>query len=300
MGLVNIHKEKGYTSHDVVNIVRKLTKTKAGHTGTLDPNATGVLPVCLGRATKIADYVMNGDKEYVAQVIFGTATDTQDATGNVISTAPVLCDLSNVEAALADSIGQITQMPPMYSAIKLDGKKLYEYARAGADVSDKIKARSVTIHDIEIVSADLPHEMTIRVRCSKGTYIRTLCADLGTALGGAAHMGDLVRTKSGSFAIETAVSLAQLADVVAASRIHEVLIPVEAALSHLPCITIAANAAKWLANGNKIPMESVSGLVQPLAAEYLAHAASGALAGIYAPTTDGCLRPKVMLYTLPS
>ena len=302
IGLVNIHKEKGYTSHDVVNIVRKLTKTKAGHTGTLDPNATGVLPVCLGRATKIADYVMNGDKEYVAQVIFGTATDTQDATGNVITTAPVLCDLSNVQAALTDFIGQITQTPPMYSAIKLDGKKLYEYARAGTDVSDKIKSRVVTIHDIEIASADLPHEMTIRVSCSKGTYIRTLCADLGVALGGAAHMGDLVRTKSGGFAIEAAVTLAQLEELIAAGRIDDVLIPVETALAHLPRITIAANAAKWLANGNKIPLDSVSGLDagETLAAEYLAHDAAGVLAGIYAPASGDCLRPKVMLYTLPS
>jgi len=290
-GIINIHKEKGYTSHDVINVVRRITKCKAGHTGTLDPNATGVLPVCLGRATKIADYIMAHDKEYVAQIIFGTATDTQDATGNSIAQTPTTVDLPSLENAIQHFIGLISQTPPMYSAIKVDGKKLYEYARQGAEV--KVKPRAVTIHEIEILETSLPNFATIRVRCSKGTYIRTLCADLGEKLGAKAHMGDLVRTKSGNFHLEGSIYLAQLEEIAKAGHLTDAILPIESALSYMPKITIKHTADKWLANGNKIPADFVDGLTN--ATEHLAFDASGKLAGIYTVVGDH-IKPKVMLY----
>ncbi|MCL2397151.1 MAG: tRNA pseudouridine(55) synthase TruB [Defluviitaleaceae bacterium] len=293
-GIVNIHKEKGYTSHDVVNIVRRITKCKAGHTGTLDPNATGVLPVCLGRATKIADYIMADDKEYVAQVIFGAATDTQDTTGEIVDRKPVDVDMHKVYNVLPQFVGQITQIPPMYSAIKVDGKKLYEYARQGTEIERK--ARHITIHAIEVLAEHLPESIRIRVACSKGTYIRTLCTDLGAALGTAAHMGELVRTKSGGFCLENSITLAQLEELTVAGQLQQNVISIESALAHFPKINISSHADKWLKNGNKIPVGFVSCDKLQDGVEYLAFDASGSLAGIYVATGDGHIKPKVVLF----
>ena len=294
-GIVNIHKEKGFTSHDVINVVRRITKCKAGHTGTLDPNATGVLPVCLGRATKIADYIMAYDKEYIAQVIFGSSTNTQDITGEVIAVSDALPiqDISIIEDSLRDLTGDITQIPPKFSAIKVGGKKLYEYARNGVDV--EIKARNITIHHISIVQANLPGSVTIKVGCSKGTYIRTLCADLGEKIGNLAHMGDLVRTKSGRFSLKDSINLEQLEKYANEGKLGDVITPIEVALAHMPKIEIDKRAEKWLINGNKIPNYFVKGL-EVIADEYLAFDASGSLAGIYTHIDD-FIKPKVMLYT---
>ncbi|MDR2183314.1 MAG: tRNA pseudouridine(55) synthase TruB [Clostridiales bacterium] len=293
-GAVNIYKEKGFTSHDVVNIVRGLTKCKAGHTGTLDPDAEGVLPVCIGRATKIADYIMADDKEYIADVILGASTDTQDASGEILERKPFLGSLSDIHDAVRGFIGEITQMPPMYSAVKIGGKKLYEYARQGATVERK--PRRVTIRDIEVLEANLPGSFKIRVGCSKGTYIRALCADIGAALGVAAHMGDLLRTKSGGFNIENAVKLADFREIVARDEIERVLIPIETALEHFPKISISAEADKWLKNGNKIPLDFVRAeIALSQGAEYLAYDAAGGLAGIFALSDAGHIKPKVML-----
>jgi len=287
-GILNIYKEKGYTSHDVVNIVRKLTKCKAGHTGTLDPDAEGVLPVCLGRATKIADYLMAEDKEYVAQVILGISTDTGDASGQILAEKPFLGDLFNINSVLQNFIGQIVQIPPMYSAIKVQGKKLYEYAREG--VSIERRSRLVTVRSIEILEVSLPTSFVIRVNCSKGTYIRTLCADIGESLGSVAHMGELLRTRSGSFRVEDAVKLGDLEEF-----IDRAVIPIDIALGHMPKIIISSKADKWLKNGNKIPLDFVqskNGLSSE--AEYLAYDEADNLAGIYV-LIDDCIKPKVML-----
>jgi len=293
-GIINIYKEKGYTSHDVVNIVRGLTRCKAGHTGTLDPDAEGVLPVCIGRATKIADYIMADDKEYIATVILGTATDTQDASGEALEQKPFFGDLSKVYDVIQDFIGQIQQIPPMYSAIKVGGKKLYEYAREGKIVGRK--ARQVTIHSIEVLEANLPASFKICVNCSKGTYIRTLCADLGVALGAAAHMGDLLRTRSGSFDITNAVKLADLREIVARDEIDRIVIPTEAALSHFPRISISSGADKWLKNGNKIPLAFVQAdIALSDSVEYLTYNAMGDLAGIFVLSDTDWVKPKVML-----
>jgi tRNA pseudouridine55 synthase len=293
-GIVNIYKEKGFTSHDVVNIVRGLIKFKAGHTGTLDPDAQGVLPVCFGRATKIADYIMADDKEYIADVILGAATDTQDASGEILERKPVLCNLSEIHKVVQGFIGQILQIPPMYSAIKVGGKKLYEYARQGTVVERK--PRQITIHAIEVLEVNLPVSFKIRVACSKGTYIRTLCADIGLALGTAAHMGGLLRTKSGGFHIEKAIKLADLREFAARGEIDSVTMPIEAALSHFQKITISSRADKWLRNGNKIPLDFVRADIAPVdGAEYLAYDGMGNLAGIFILSGTDHIKPKVML-----
>jgi len=293
-GIVNIYKEKGFTSHDVVSIVRGLTKCKAGHTGTLDPDAEGVLPVCIGRATKIADYIMADDKEYITDVILGTATDTQDASGEILERKPFIGDLSEINSVIQSFIREIQQVPPMYSAIKVGGKKLYEYARQGATVERK--PRQVTIHAIELLEADLPMSFKIRVSCSKGTYIRTLCADIGQALGTVAHMGGLLRTKSGNFCVDNAVKLADLREIAARGEFGSVVMPIEVALNHFPRVAISAKADKWLKNGNKIPLDFVEAdFALQNDAEYLGFDATGNLAGIFVLSGADHIRPKVMM-----
>jgi len=288
-GIINVFKEKGYTSNDVVQIVKKITKSKAGHTGTLDPQATGVLPICLGRATKIADYIMNGDKEYVAEVILGVATDTQDSHGNIIAASDAAVEKADVITVLSQFFGDTVQTPPMYSAIKVKGKKLYEYARAGVEIERK--QRDIHISGIEVLRWNMPRSFVMRVRCSKGTYIRTLCADIGEALGTHAHMGRLIRTRSSNFAVANSISLEKLRH----ARIENVLLPMESALSHLPKISISAEGDRYLQNGNKIPLELVRnpdilGTPPP----YLTFNHEGELAGIFT-TDENFLRPQTML-----
>lgn len=180
-GIINVYKEKGYTSHDVVARLRGILKQKKiGHTGTLDPEAEGVLPVCLGKATKLCSMMEDTDKEYRVTMLLGVETDTEDMTGTVLKTSNVTCSESDVYEACGKYIGNIEQIPPMYSALKVDGKKLYQLAREGKVIERK--PRSITIYDIRILSCNLP-EVTMNVRCSKGTYIRSLCRDIGADLG---------------------------------------------------------------------------------------------------------------------
>jgi len=288
-GIINIFKERGYTSNDVVQIVKKVAKSKAGHTGTLDPQATGVLPICLGKATKIAEYITNGDKQYVAKVVLGTATDTQDAQGAVIATATRAVVMTDVLAALPQFIGDIVQIPPMYSAVKVGGKKLYEYARQGKEIERK--QRHVNISNIEILQAALPNSFVIRVDCSKGTYIRTLCADIGAALGTCAHMGSLIRTSSGSFIAKNTISLEKLRQ----ADLSKVVLPIESVLSHMPKIYISATGEKSLKNGNKVAIDFVENPdnldhLQP----NLLFDHSKELVGIH-KIDEGVLRPLTML-----
>ncbi|MCL2854162.1 MAG: tRNA pseudouridine(55) synthase TruB [Defluviitaleaceae bacterium] len=287
--MLNIYKPRDFTSNDVVQVVKRLTKSKAGHTGTLDPQATGVLPICLGRATKIADYIMNGDKEYIAQVVLGIATDTGDAHGAEIAHGGLVDDKARIQGALSRFVGEINQMPPMYSAIKVGGKKLYQYAREGVMVERK--TRQITILQLDVLHWDLPQSFVMRVKCSKGTYIRTLCEDIGVALGTVAHMGKLLRTETGGFATQGSISLAVLEKAVPAGNLGDLLIPIERALAHMPKIYIAEDAQKLLINGNKIPLEYVAGLV---GGPSLAFDHTGRLAGIF--HADGVfLRPLTML-----
>ena len=203
-GVLLVHKPAGMTSHDVVNRIRKIFHTKkVGHCGTLDPEATGVLVLCIGKATKVLQFLMSETKEYQATLVLGQATDTYDASGQVVAQKPFQ-GVSHVDAVLQSFVGSQEQLPPMYSAIKVNGKKLYEYARNHEKV--EVQPRSIVIHHIELLDQ---HDqfITFRVQCSKGTYIRSLCVDIGKKLGYPAHMQKLIRLASGHFRLENCFSL---------------------------------------------------------------------------------------------
>ncbi|MFR4969671.1 MAG: tRNA pseudouridine(55) synthase TruB [Lachnospiraceae bacterium] len=212
-GMINVCKEKGFTSHDVVAKLRGiLHQKKIGHTGTLDPDATGVLPVCLGKGTKLCDMITDRDKTYRAVMMLGRTTDTQDISGQILTEKAVNVDEREVRDVAVSFVGDYMQIPPMYSAIKVDGKKLYELARAGQEVERK--ARHVVINALNITEIQLPY-VTMEVSCSKGTYIRTLCQDIGEKLGCGACMTELVRLKVGAFDIAHAWTLAQIQEMAA-------------------------------------------------------------------------------------
>ncbi|WP_028042210.1 tRNA pseudouridine(55) synthase TruB [Candidatus Stoquefichus massiliensis] len=203
-GILLINKTAGMTSHDVVNQVRRLLHTKkVGHCGTLDPDATGVLVLCIGKATKALQFLMSEEKEYIATLSLGSSTDTYDSSGTVIETKS-FNGIENIETILQSFVGQQKQLPPMYSAIKVNGKKLYEYARKGETV--EVEARDITIHEIELLKQD-NHILTLRVKCSKGTYIRSLCVDIARTFGYPGHMAHLVRNQSGHFRLSDCVTL---------------------------------------------------------------------------------------------
>lgn len=253
-GVINIYKIKGFTSHDVVAKLRGIMKQKKiGHTGTLDPDATGVLPVCLGSATKLCDMLTEKEKEYIAKVQLGVITDTQDMTGMVLSEHEVNATEEQVREAIQSFVGQYEQIPPMYSALKVNGKKLYELAREGKEVERK--ARPVTIHYIEIMEMSLP-QLTIKVGCSKGTYIRTLCHDLGERLGCGAAMAALERTKSGQFSLDSAITLAELEEKLNSSIenraeiIESLVIPVDKMFSEHQELRVLPQWERLIQNGN--------------------------------------------------
>ena len=253
-GVINIYKIKGFTSHDVVAKLRGIVKQKKiGHTGTLDPDATGVLPVCLGSATKLCDMLTEKEKEYIAKVQLGVTTDTQDMTGTVLSSKEVNVSEEEVIKAIESFVGPYEQIPPMYSALKVNGKKLYELAREGKEVERK--ARPVVIHYIEIIEMDLP-EITIKVGCSKGTYIRTLCHDLGQKLGCGAAMAALERTKSGQFSLDAAITLAELEERIKEAGetreafLQSMVIPVDRMFSELKELRLLPEWERLVQNGN--------------------------------------------------
>lgn len=207
-GIINVYKPKGITSFDVVARIRKIAGTRrVGHTGTLDPIACGVLPVCIGKATKIVQYILNENKQYNAELKLGETTDTYDTEGKVIKVSDVLCDESEIIQVIKSFIGGINQIPPMYSAIKVNGRKLYELAREGKTIERA--ARPINIYDITINSVNIPY-VNFSVICSKGTYIRSLCYDIGTKLGCGGVMCNLERSKTGIFTKETSVKLEDL------------------------------------------------------------------------------------------
>ncbi len=235
-GILIIDKPSGLTSHDVVNRVRRATKIRqAGHAGTLDPMATGVLVVCVGQATRISEYLLGHDKAYHATIRLGVETNTYDADGEVVATQEVNATRAEVEQALTHFVGEIQQVPPMYSAIKRDGQKLYDLARQGIEVERA--ARSVIIHAIELRDYQTP-EVTIDVRCSAGTYIRSIAHDLGAVLGTGGHLIDLRRTAAGPFAIEQAVPLEVFELAALEGRWAALLQPIAAALSDWPVAVI--------------------------------------------------------------
>lgn len=260
-GILPVLKPAGWTSHDVVAKVRRLIRMKRiGHTGTLDPAVTGVLPLCLGRATRLVEYLQELPKEYEAVVRLGIATDTEDLTGEVIERQdPVQVSEEKVVSVIQSFVGTIEQVPPMYSAIKVDGKRLYELAREGKVVERK--SRQVTIHEIEIlhIAFDGPEpEIRFRVLCSKGTYIRTLCVDIGKALGVPATMASLERTMSANLTRSHCLTLEQIAAYAEQQTLQEHLVPMDVSVSHLPAHSIAAEKAHQAIQGQKISGRAVS------------------------------------------
>lgn len=249
-GIINVYKEKDFTSFDVVAKLRGILKQKKiGHTGTLDPDAVGVLPVCLGSATKLCDMLTDKKKEYIAEFVLGKETDTQDISGQVIKETEVVCTQEEVKTAIQSLVGDYDQLPPMYSAIKVDGKRLYELARQGKEVERK--KRPVTFYEIEIIKCELPY-VTIRVLCSKGTYIRTLCHDIGQKLGCGAAMTELERTRSGQFTKENAYTLAEIERLRDAGSLDEIVMPVDTVFMNLPAFVVSGELEKKILNGNLI------------------------------------------------
>ena len=249
-GILVIDKSAGWTSQDVAAKLRGVFhERRVGHGGTLDPMATGVLPIFIGRATRAAEFLESAEKEYVAGLRLGVVTDTQDTSGNILETHPVAVTREEVQAALRQFLGPIEQIPPMYSAIKINGQKLYELARRGQEVERK--PRSITIHELELLEgADADY--LLRVRCSKGTYVRTLCHDLGRALGCGRWMSSLRRTRAGSFTLSQAVTMQQVLNFAAEQAPQALLMPVDAVFSmHPPLIVTMGQAAK-LKNGAQI------------------------------------------------
>ncbi len=277
-GILVVNKPPGWTSHDVVARVRRLTRQKrVGHAGTLDPMATGVLLVCLGRATRVAEYLITSDKKYRAVMRLGVETDTYDADGQVLATQPVNLDESTLRGALERFVGEIDQVPPMYSALKHEGKPLYKLARKGVQVERE--PRRVTIHGITLREWQSPHAM-IDVHCSTGTYIRSLAHDVGAVLGCGAHLAALTRLASGSFTLDDAMTLEALEHLTDPRDLSGLLRPLDAALQGLPAITLAADAARRLVLGQAIPLNGVE--AQAAAPLCRAYNASGALLAIVA------------------
>lgn len=256
-GIIVINKEKGCTSHDIVYKVKKMFNTKVGHTGTLDPNATGVLPILLGKGTKISKYLIEHDKEYEVVLQLGVKTTTADEEGEIIEEKEVLkesLEQLEIERILKSFIGKIKQMPPKYSAIKVNGKKLYEYARKGQEV--EIKPREVEIYNIEITNIQKEKkQIEFKVSCSKGTYIRTLCEDIAEKMRTVGYMKELKRTKVGNFNIKQAITLEQLQE-----KENIKIITIEEMFKDKEEIILEDSKIILLLNGVKMNMEKPKGI----------------------------------------
>ncbi len=255
-GVINVYKEAGFTSHDVVAKLRGIVKQKKiGHTGTLDPDAEGVLPVCLGNATKLCGLLTEKEKTYRAVLLLGQTTDTQDTSGRVLTEAPVNVGEEVVRETILSFLGNYDQIPPMYSALKVNGKKLYELARAGKEVERQ--ARRVRILEIQIQEIRLP-EVVFTVTCSSGTYIRTLCQDIGEKLGCGGCMKCLLRTKVDRFELADSHKLSELETLMKEGRIEEVLLPVDAVFAACPAVRIKPESDRLIRNGNPFGKEDIS------------------------------------------
>lgn len=257
-GIIIINKEKEYTSNDVVRIVKKITKTKVGHTGTLDPNATGVLPLLLGEGTKVSKYLINHNKEYEAVLQLGKKTETADGEGIVIEEKEVLPQMLKkefVEETLNSFIGVQNQVPPMYSAIKVNGRKLYDYARSGQKV--EVKARRIEIYNIKLIKIDEKEkQIFFRVSCSKGTYIRTLCENIAEKLGTVGYMKELNRTKVGEFKIEDSIKVKELEENILKHNLSKI-ITIEELFKEKEKVELTDNEIKKYLNGVQIPVNEI-------------------------------------------
>ena len=255
-GILVIDKPKSYTSFDVVAVMRKLCgEKKIGHTGTLDPMATGVLPILVGKATRCAPFLDDTDKEYEAEFQLGLSTDTQDITGKVVSETPHRVTKADIEAVLPQFRGEIQQLPPMYSAVQIDGKRLYSLARQGIEVERE--TRPVTIYQCDLLSFDEETQKgTLRIMCSKGTYVRTLCSDIASALGSLGVLTALRRTVACGFSLQTAMSLDTAREIVAnGGSMADHLLPIEAVFADVPKVLVTESQAKRFCNGGTLSLE---------------------------------------------
>ncbi|MCM0626251.1 tRNA pseudouridine(55) synthase TruB [Lysinibacillus sp. OL1_EC] len=300
-GILPLWKERGMTSHDCVFKLRKILRTKkVGHTGTLDPGVEGVLPICIGQATRIAEYLTDAGKTYEAIISIGRTTTTEDAEGETVEEDLTIKNFSREQLleVLASLTGVIEQTPPMFSAVKVNGKRLYEYARKGESVERP--TRQVTIYDLELLDETAQYEgqeitFPVRIACSKGTYIRTLAVQIGEALGYPAHMKELVRTASGTFTQDNCFTLAQVAELMEAEQVASCILPVEYALADYPYIEITNANEKEIFNGQVLPADAllnshdkiVYGINGKAVAVYQAH-----------PTKDGLMKPHKMFPTI--
>ena len=291
-GFLVLNKPLGKTSSDCVVFVRKRLPrgTAIGHGGTLDPMASGVLPVCVGAATRLFDYIIDKQKTYVAELQLGVVTDTQDATGAVVETRSVNVTEADVRAALPRFIGEIWQTPPMYSAIKRGGKRLYELARRGESV--ELAPRACRVDDVRLTASLGNGRYRLEVDCGKGVYIRTLCHDIGAYLGCGGHMATLARTRAGVFTLENALTLEEV-DALGAEGLEARLLPMDAAIAHLSAVRVEARHRAAVRNGMPLRPEWLDAPAPQ--AEALRVYVGGEFAGIGAPREDGSVRFRAML-----
>lgn len=270
-GIINVYKEVGFTSRDAVSkLTGILRQRKIGHTGTLDPAAEGVLPMCIGKATKLCELLTDHRKQYIAEIKFGIATDTEDVTGEIIEETSFSNDWyeeklteDNLSKVISGFIGRQLQTPPMYSAKRVGGKRLYELAREGKVIERK--PCEITIYSIEIKNIDVSRrEATIVVDCSKGTYIRTLCKDIGNELGCKAAMKSLIRTKTGDFLLENSYKLDEIEKLVKENRVSEIIIPIEDVFKNLQRVDVSGYAGILLENGGIIKADAVKPDIEAL------------------------------------
>ena len=276
-GIININKEKGFTSHDVVAKMRRILHTKKiGHTGTLDPDATGVLPVCVGKATRVCSLLENHDKTYRAVLLLGMETDTQDTSGKVLREREVTATEDEVRAVFEQFKGPQMQIPPMYSALKVNGKKLYEYAREGKVIERE--PRPIEIFELEIEEINLP-EVRFTVSCSKGTYIRTLCNDIGEKLGCLGCMKSLSRIRVGNFLLEDALTLGELEEMRDAGVLQSCFLTIEDIFADLPREQVDKQYDLLIHNGNRVRREMFT--TNPSDGKIRVYDSDGIFIGIY-------------------
>ncbi|ARK30959.1 tRNA pseudouridine(55) synthase TruB [Halalkalibacter krulwichiae] len=299
-GILILHKPRGMTSHDCVMKARRLFQTKkVGHTGTLDPDVNGVLPLCIGKATKVVEYMSGYSKEYVGEVTIGLSTSTEDSSGEIVESKKVEERWSTdfIKELLHLFVGDSIQIPPMYSAVKVNGKKLYEYARAGKEVERP--RRNITIHEIELLSDEITYlngraSFRFRVNCSKGTYVRTLAVDIGKKLGYPAHMSDLVRTSSGPYQLNESLTFEELEVRKENSTLHETLLPFDTAVNFLPKTVVDKGTEKLVKNGSVLQVKK--GLEE---FRFTVYNEEGECLAVYKrhPEKEGFVKPEKMFWT---
>lgn len=287
-GFINLLKPPGMTSSDAVVRVRKLLPrgTRVGHGGTLDPDAAGVLPICVGRGTRLFDYLIDKKKTYIAEGCLGIETDTQDATGRVVARAEAHVNEAEIRRAMEKLTGDILQVPPMYSAIQKDGRRMYELARKGEWA--ELPPRPARVDAFEYLRATGPDRFLARIECGKGVYVRTLLHDLGRILGCGAHMAFLLRTRAGAFEIESAVTPEELA-----ANLPGALLPLDAAVKHLPEVNVNPSCGRWLLNGNPVSLCDLDRVPPP--DEPVRVYLDGAFVAVAQAGADGWLRVRAML-----